>query len=110
MGRGRRYRIETVYGEPYHIGKRKLIPKARIVSLGRARGSVGLRSLSGWGYGIATITPLGIVEETDEGERSIAVVDATRTATWVLLGSAVALTMIFTTIRWLAQRWCRPGG
>lgn len=109
MGRGRRFRVETVHGEPYHVGKRKLIPRARIVSLGRARGSVGHRSLSGWGYGFTTITPLAIVEESAEGERSIAVTDATRTAMWALLGTAVAFTLFFTTIRWLVQRWGQPG-
>jgi hypothetical protein len=108
MGRDRRFRIDTVRGEPYDVGSRRLIPKARIVSYGRARGTVGHRTVGGWGFAVTKITPLGVLEKTETGERSIAITDATAAVVWALLGTGVAITVMFTAIRWFARRWGSP--
>jgi uncharacterized spore protein YtfJ len=100
----RRLRIETVRGEPIHIQGRSLTPEARIVSFGRARGTIGSQRIGGWATGFAHITPLAVIEETGEGERRIATTDATAMALWGLLGAAMAIVLFFPTIRWLARR------
>jgi hypothetical protein len=104
MGRDRHFRVETVRGEPFYVGDRKLIPEVRVVSFGKAKGTIGLNQTSGWGTGFAHITPLGIVEETAEGERRIATPDTTATAVRSLLAGALAVTLVFVAIRWLARR------
>jgi len=104
--RPRPFRIETVRGESYHIGERTLIPVARIVSFGKARGTIGTHQVGGWGVGFVQVTPLSILEQTAEGERSIPIADETATALRGLLGAAVAMMLFFTVIRWLF-RWQR---
>jgi uncharacterized spore protein YtfJ len=103
--RPRPFRIETVRGQPIHVGERTLIPTARIVSFGKARGTVGADRIGGWGGGFAWITPLAIVEKTAEGERCIPIAGETTSALRGLLGAAVATTLFFTVVRWLVRRW-----
>jgi uncharacterized spore protein YtfJ len=100
----RPFRIETVRGEPYHVDGRTLIPVARIMIFGKARGTIGAHGVSGWGGGLVQVTPLSILEQTADGERSIPIVDATATARRGLLGAALATVLLFTVIRWLARR------
>jgi hypothetical protein len=102
--RQRRYRIETVRGEPFVIGGRTLTPEARIISLGRARATIGTKHLSGWGGAFVQVVPRAIVEETPEGERRIAITDATSSALRGLLGVAIVTTLLLTAIRWCALR------
>ena len=54
--------------------------------------------------------PLAIIEETDGGERSVAIADATHAAVWTLMGITIALSLVLAAIRWLTARWGRPGG
>jgi uncharacterized spore protein YtfJ len=102
--RPRLFRIETVRGEPYHVGERTLIPVARIMTFGKARGTIGAHGVSGWGGGLVQVTPLSILEQTADDERSIPIVDATATARRGLLGAALATVLLFAVIRWLARR------
>lgn len=97
-------RVETVRGEPYHVGGRVLIPVARFVTYGRASATIGSDRVGGWGGGFVRVVPVAVVEETAEGERSIAVTDATSAALRRLLGAAVAVGLFFTAVRWLARR------
>ena len=43
-------RVQTVRGEPYEVRGRRLVPLARVVSLGRARATVGTHRLEGQGW------------------------------------------------------------
>jgi uncharacterized spore protein YtfJ len=102
--RRKRFRVETVRGEPYSVGGRRLIPVARVVSWGRARGTIGTDQISGWGSGFVRVVPLSVLEETAEGERRIAIANTTAMALRALVGVAMAMTLLFTTVRWLARR------
>lgn len=104
------FRATTVRGEPYHVAGRKLIPVARILSFGKARATIRAHQVGGWGMGFVQITPLAVVEETEEGERYISVTDETSAALRGMLGGAVAIVLVFSTIRWLARRWRRARG
>ena len=99
----RTFRIETVRGEPYHIGGRKLTPLARIVSFGRARGTVGTHRVGGWGFGFSWIIPLAMLEESDGEEWRITVTDSTAVALRSMFAAAVAVTVVLAAIRWLVR-------
>jgi hypothetical protein len=102
--RGRRpYRIEVVQGEPYHVEERMLVPVARITSYGRGRATIGTRNIGGWGLGLAQVKPLAVIEQTAEGERRIAIVDATTRTLRLLLAMAVAMTVLFGGVRCLVR-------
>jgi uncharacterized spore protein YtfJ len=102
--RGGRFRVETVHGEPYEVGGRRLIPVARLTSFGKARATIGTRQVSSWGGGFVQVTPLAVVEETPEGERRIAIADRTSRAMGGLVLGAAAIVLFFALIRWLARR------
>lgn len=104
------FRVKTVRGEPYQVGERTLIPVTRIVSLGRARATIASDSISGWGGGLVQIVPLALIEETSEGERRIAITDATAATLRQMLVVAIATTWVFAAIRWLARRLRRAKG
>ena len=99
----RLFRAETVRGEPYDVGGRVLTPEARILSFAKGRGTVGRRGISGWMFGFTRVSPLAVVEDTDEGARRIKVVDATANALTSLFAVAVAMTLLFGTVRWAAR-------
>jgi hypothetical protein len=105
-GRQGSYSVEVVRGEPYQVGDRTLIPEAQITSFGRARGTIGEKSISGWGAGLVQVKPLALVELMDEGEQRIAITDTTARTLRVLLGTALAMTLAFTAVRCLV-RWQR---
>jgi hypothetical protein len=135
--RQRRFRIETMRGEPKWVGGRKLTPVARVVSFGRARatighargtigharatigharatigharGTIGSGRVSGWGGGFFRVTPLALIEDAPEGKRRVAVSNATTTALAGLLGAATAVTVFCTVLRWLLRRSRRRG-
>lgn len=100
----RRYRTETVRGEPFVVGGRTLIPEARTISFGRARATIGTKQFDGWGGAFVRVVPRAIIEETPEGERRIAIADATSTALWGMLGAAIATIVLLTAIRRYALR------
>jgi uncharacterized spore protein YtfJ len=98
------FRIKTVRGEPYTIGERTLIPVARILSYGRARATIGTRRLGGWAGGFIRVTPRAIVEQTPEGERRIAIGDATGALIGRMLAMVVVITLFFSAVRSFARR------
>lgn len=106
-GRGdvpRLFRVETVKGEPYHIGGRVLTPEARILSFAKGRGTVRREGISGCLFGYTRVSPLAVVEDTGDGVRRIKVVDATSGAVATLIAVAVAMTLFFGAVRWVARR------
>ena len=103
------FRIETVRGEPYWVGERKLTPLVRVVSWGKARATIGASRVTGWGGGFAQITPLAVLEETTEGEVPITITDATATSIRGMALAALASTFLFSAIRLLARRQRRMG-
>jgi uncharacterized spore protein YtfJ len=98
------FRIETVRGEPFYIGGRKLTPVARIIAFGKASGTIGTRRVSGWGGGYVRVTPLAVLEDTDDGERRIAIYDTKAASVQRLCAAALAFTLFFATVRWWAHR------
>ena len=107
--RPRALRVKTVRGDPYHVGERELIPVARVVSFGRARGMVGTRRVSGWGGGFVWVKPLAVIEVTPDGERRIPIQDGTAAAVRGILATTISMTLLFTVIRWLV-RWKQRSG
>lgn len=102
--RPKTFRTETVCGEPYHIEGRKLTPVARVVTFGKAKGTIGADAVSGFGGGFVRVTPLAILEETDEGERRIPLTDATSNAVKGMVVAVLAVTFVSIAIRWLVRR------
>jgi hypothetical protein len=102
--RPRRLRIETVHGEPYLVRGRTLVPVARMISLGKARGMVGAQRIGGWGGSLAWVMPVAVIDRTGDGERRIPIRDATADRIWGLLGRALVVTLFCTTVRWLVLR------
>jgi uncharacterized spore protein YtfJ len=95
--------IETVRGEPYVVGGRKLTPVARVIYLGRARGIIRTDSVGGWGAGFAWVRPLAVVGETADGERILAITDNPRSTLVRLVLAVVAITLVFSAIRRLVR-------
>lgn len=110
-GSGRLVRVRTVRGEPYEVRERRLIPLARLVSLGRARATIGTHRLEGRGWGLAYVKPLGVLVETRGGVRlaRVAVRDGTARALVRMYLAAVALSLLFAAVRRLAQGWGPAG-
>ena len=104
--RPRAFRVKTVRGDPYYIGGRELIPEARVISFGKARGTVGDRQVSGRGGGFVWIKPLAVIEVTPTGERRIPIQAGTAAAMRRMLTVTIAMMLLLTTIRWLV-RWRR---
>ena len=98
------FRVKTVRGQPYDVGGRELVPVVRIVSFGRARGTIGVNGVTGRGAGFALFLPVAIEEKTAEGERRIATKDTTANVLVSLFGTAVVMTAFFAAARWLARR------
>ena len=107
--RPRALRVKTVRGDPYYVDGRELIPVARVVSFGKARGTVGTGQIGGRGGGFVWIKPLAVLEVTPTGERRIAIQDGTAAAMRGMFAAMVSMTLLFTAIRWLA-RWKRKAG
>ncbi|HSJ55490.1 MAG TPA: hypothetical protein VLC52_17240 [Anaerolineae bacterium] len=99
-------RVQTVRGEPYEVRGRRLVPLARVVTLGRARATIGTHRLEGRGWGLAYVKPLAVIEETPGGERlgRVAVRDGTARALVGMYVAALGITLLFAAVRWLAGR------
>ena len=102
--RPRALRVKTVRGDPYFVGGRELIPVVRVVSFGKARGTVGTRQVGGRGGGFVWIKPLAVLEVTPDGERRIPVQSGTAAAMRGMFASAVAIALVCTAVRWVVRR------
>ena len=105
--RPRLFRVETVRGDSFHAGGRVLVPEARFMSFGKARGTIRPQGISGWGGGFVRVTPLAVVEETETGARRIKIHDATATVLAGLFLVAVAMTVLFSSVCWFARKMRR---
>jgi uncharacterized spore protein YtfJ len=99
-----RLQVRTVRGEPFRVGDRALTPVARVVTFGRASGTVGRDGVSGWGGAFVRITPLALEERTPDGQHSIAVYDAASRVVSGFLAQAAAIVLLLCAVRWLARR------
>lgn len=100
----RLFHVRTVRGEPYQIGEHTLVPVARIVSWGKAKGRIGNGQFGGWGGGFTSVTPLGVLEQTAEGERYVPFIEGTTLALRKLLVAAVAISLGLAAIRWAVRK------
>ena len=107
--RPRAFHVKTVRGDPYYVGERELIPEARVISFGKARGTIGDGRVSGRGGGFAWIKPLAVIEVTPDGERRIPIQSGTAAAMRGMLTVTIAMMLFLTTIRWLV-RWKKRSG
>lgn len=101
------YRVQVVRGEPYQVGNRTLIPEAKVASYGRARATIGTHHTGGFAAAFVQVEPLAVVEQIDGGENRIPIVDSTGKTLRLMLGAAVALGVLFSSIRLLVARWRR---
>jgi hypothetical protein len=99
------FRVQQVRGEPYVVGGRSLVPVARIVSLGKARATVGPERISGWAGGLSWITPVAVLVETPQGQQRIPIKDATAAAVTSLVIGAMVVVAVLAIVRCLARRW-----
>ncbi len=98
------FRPRLIQGQPFQAGGRTWVPVVRVASFGRAKALIGKDRHGGWGGGFNWITPLALLEKTDEGERRLEIYDATA-ATLRRLGlTALAITLFFTALRRLLRR------
>ena len=98
---------KMVHGEPIQVGDRTLIPVARVVSFGQARGMVGKSRYGGWGWGFVWVRPVAVLEKTLQGQRCIRIVDGTSAAVRRLVWLAGSITVVFAAIRWSLRRMRR---
>lgn len=97
-------RSRFVQGEPYYLAGHTLTPVARVVSWGKASGTIGADRIVGWGGGLVRVTPLAVVVATGEEEQRIVIRDATGAALKRLYLTAFAVTLFLTTVRWWIRR------
>ena len=98
------FRIETVHGKPYDVAGRRLVPVARIVSLGKGRATIGLNRVQGWAGGFVRVVPLGVIHETEHGQQYVPITDATGAALRRILMSAIMTTLLSVAIRRVVHR------
>jgi hypothetical protein len=104
----KRFRWQTVRGEPRTVAGRRLTPVARLISYSRGRGTLRQNSLSGWALGIVRVVPLGVVVENDGQEEWVAVHNATAAALRPMMLTAAAVTLLLAAVRRLARGRRRP--
>jgi hypothetical protein len=107
---GKPLRIETVRGEPYFVAGRTLVPEVRVVSFARARATIGNEQLGGWGGGLLQATPRAIIEQTEDGERRIALTDSTSRSVLAMAAAGAAMVLFFTLVRSAARAVRRGQG
>lgn len=100
----RRMQRRTVYGQPMTLGERSLAPVADIVTLGRARGTVGQNSVSGWGWGAAQVMPRAVIVQEAGGEGRVEIVDETARVVRRLAAAALVASVALTLVRWAVGR------
>jgi hypothetical protein len=98
------FRWQTVHGEPRTVAGRRLTPVARLVSYGRARGTLRQDSISGWALGFVRVVPLGVVVEAGGQEKWVAVHNATASALRSMVLAAIAITLFLAGVRRFARR------
>jgi hypothetical protein len=98
------FRIETVRGKPYEVAGRRLVPVARITSLGKGRATIGLDHAQGWAGGYAQILPLVVVDETEQRPQYITITDATQSMLRRILVRAMVVLVLLAALRRLAQK------
>ncbi len=94
----------TAYGQPIVMGERSLVLVADIVTLGRARGTVGQDSVSGWGWGAAQVMPRAVIVQEAGGEGRVEIVDSTARVVRRLAAAALVASIVLTLVRWTAGR------
>ena len=98
------FQTRTIQGTPYEIDGHTLVPVARVVSMGKARGTIGANSVSGWAGAFARIVPVSILVRTETADRRVAIVDATSNLIGVLLAVGLISTALLAILRRVARR------
>jgi hypothetical protein len=97
------FSVRKVRGEPYQVGGRTLTPVTRIVSFGKASATIRNEQYGGWSGGLVLAMPIALLEETGNGEREIAVHDATFATLQRLSLVALGMTLFFGIVRWWSR-------
>lgn len=97
-------RTRTVRGEPYRVSGRTLVPVARIVSFGQAKGLIGKDRVSGRGAGLVFTSPLAVEVESADGKRRVAIKDTAAAALRGMFLATAVITVLFAVIRRLGRR------
>jgi uncharacterized spore protein YtfJ len=103
--RPRLFQTRTIQGAPYEVAGQVLVPVVRVVSMGKARGTVGMNSVSGWAWAFARIMPVAILVRTETGDRRITIVDTTAKMIGVLMAAALISTLFLAVLRRVAGRF-----
>ncbi|MFQ6014267.1 MAG: hypothetical protein ACE5NP_02340 [Anaerolineae bacterium] len=74
---GKMITVRTVKGVPITVGRKEIIPEARVLSGGRVKGVVGARGVGGAGSGFVLIQPVAVVERGPTGTRRLRIYDLT---------------------------------
>ncbi len=93
-------KIRLVEGTPLSVGKKKLRPVVRVISWNRQGAAVRQKSLDGFGMTAVWLQPVAVIEETDKGQRRIAVRDETIQA---MLGLLVVMLVVPLALNLLVQ-------
>ncbi|NLF01448.1 MAG: hypothetical protein GX601_10780 [Anaerolineales bacterium] len=90
------WKTQAVEGRPVPVGDRELVPIVNVATYVERRVLVGAHRLAGEGHSTTLMRPVGVVERSATGTRTLPVVDRarwTRTLMWllILVGSLAAL-------------------
>jgi hypothetical protein len=97
-------RTREVHGEPYQIKGRTLVPVARIVSYGQAKGLIGKDRVSGRAAGFVSTSPLAVELETADGKRRVAIKDSTTATLGGMILAGAVMTVLLAAIRRLGRQ------
>jgi hypothetical protein len=77
---------ETVEGEPIHVEGREVVPLIRVTSRVRRTAVLSNEGVEAHGGGFVQLSPVGLLDRGDSGERRLAIRDQTaRSIRWLLL-------------------------
>lgn len=100
----KRFRIRTVEGTPLTVAGLELTPLARVMTFGRASGTLGTARSDGWGMGFNWFRPIAVLVGSDQDQERIQIPDATATAVMGMAGAAIFVMVFFAAVRIVARR------
>jgi len=81
-----------IQGDPIRVGQREIVPEAQVTSWLQRRAVIGTHRSSGWGAGLVSIQPTGLVDRGPMGTRRIPIRNET---TRMLIGLAAGAVFVW---------------